>query len=224
MNFNFYITMDQEKYSLMWKYFPDHVRSILQNMMESDDLTDVTIMCADQIQFKTHKVILSACSEVFKDIIKSSNSMPSSVIYLRGIHSTEMKSLLEFMYLGQATLDQDRMTDFLNIAKDLKVKGMENSMETAENDKNKVDDYGFKQEYQKPVQTSTENCEATIDADDLDGTDCPECEKVFKQRASMHQHYRSIHQGIRYPCDICGLQVTTKYKLIAHNKSKHSEQ
>ena len=92
MNFNFYITsMDQEKYSLMWKYFPDHLRSILQNMMESDDLTDVTLMCEDQIQFKAHKVILSACSEVFKDIIKS---MLDSVIYLRGIQSTEMNSFI----------------------------------------------------------------------------------------------------------------------------------
>ena len=201
---------------MTWDQFPNHVRLILHDMMESDDLTDVTLMCADQVKFKAHKVILSACSEVFKDIIKSSKSIPipGSFIYLRGIQSTEMKSLLEFMYLGQATLEQDRMSDFLNIAKDLKIKGIRNCM----------DDFGFKHEYQNSVhKISTENSEATIDATDLDGTECPECDKVFTQKAMMRQHFRSVHQGIRFPCDICGLQVTTKYKLIAHHKSKHSD-
>ena len=90
-------------------------------MMKSDELTDVTLVCDDQKQFKAHRIILSACSTVFKNII---NTLPqnSSIIYLRGIQSHEMESILEFMYLGVATFYQERMNEFLNVSKNLKIK------------------------------------------------------------------------------------------------------
>ena len=113
--------MNQEKYNLNWHTYSDHLREMLHNMMKSDKLTDVTLVCDDQKQFKAHKIVLSACSTVFKNIIESLPSS-SSVIYLRGIHHYEMESILEFMYLGVATFYQERMNEFLNVAKILEIK------------------------------------------------------------------------------------------------------
>ena len=113
--------MNQEKYYLNWHTYSDHLREMLHNMMKSDELTDVTLVCDDQKQFKAHKMVLSACSTVFKNIIDSLPSS-SSVIYLRGIHCYEMESILEFMYLGVATFYQERMNEFLNVAKILEIK------------------------------------------------------------------------------------------------------
>ena len=81
--------MDQEKYNLNWHTYSDHLREMLHGMMQSDQLTDVTLVCEDKKQFKAHKIILSACSSVFKSII---NDLPltSSVIYLRGIQHQEI--------------------------------------------------------------------------------------------------------------------------------------
>ena len=96
--------------------------------MKSDDLTDVTLVCDDQKQFKAHKIVLSACSTVFKNII---DTLPqnSSIIYLRRIQHHEMESILEFMYLGVATFYQERMNEFLNVAKNLQIKEISKDVE-----------------------------------------------------------------------------------------------
>ena len=71
---------------------------------------------------------LCACSTVFKNII---DSLPlnCSVIYLRGIQHQEMESILEFMYLGVATFYQERMNEFLNVAKNLEIKEISKDVE-----------------------------------------------------------------------------------------------
>ena len=93
--------MTEEKNNHNWTTYSDHLREMLHEMMKSNQLTDVTLVCDDKKQFKAHKIVLSACSSVFKSII---NDLPqnSSVIYLRGIQHQEMESILEFMYLGVA--------------------------------------------------------------------------------------------------------------------------
>ena len=109
------------KYNLNWDAYSDHLREKLNEMLKTNELTDVTLVCDDKKQFKAHRIILSACSEVFKSII---HPLPlnSSVIYLKGIQHQEMQSILEFLYLGEATLDEERMTEFLNVAKNLEIK------------------------------------------------------------------------------------------------------
>ena len=81
--------MNQEKFNLNWVNYSDHLREMLHEMMKSEKLTDVTLVCDDKKQFKAHKIVLSACSSVFKSII---NNLPqsSSVIYLRGIQHQEI--------------------------------------------------------------------------------------------------------------------------------------
>ena len=77
--------MYQEKYNLTWDSYSDHLRKMLLEMMKSNYLTDVTLICDDKKQFKAHKIVLSACSSALKIII---DDLPeyNSVIYLRGIH------------------------------------------------------------------------------------------------------------------------------------------
>ena len=40
-----------------------------------------------------------------------------------------MKSILQFLYLGQATFYQDRMNEFLNVAKSLEIKEISEDVE-----------------------------------------------------------------------------------------------
>ena len=115
--------MNDRMCNFVWNTFSDHLREMLHQMKKSNEFTDVTLVCADMRQFQAHNVVLSACSSVFESII---NDLPqnSSVIYLRGIKHQEMESILDFMYLGVATFHQERMNEFLNVAKNLKIKGI----------------------------------------------------------------------------------------------------
>ena len=39
------IKMTQEKYNLNWHTYSDHLREMLHEMMKSNELTDVTLIC-----------------------------------------------------------------------------------------------------------------------------------------------------------------------------------
>ena len=85
--------------------------------------TDVTLICDDKKKISSHKIILSVFSPVFKDIFETDQNQ-KSIIYLKGINSTEMESIVHFMYLGETTFYDDKMKDLLAVARNLQIKQM----------------------------------------------------------------------------------------------------
>ena len=55
-----------EKYTLNWHTFSDHLKFMFKDLYQEGTYTDVTLVSDDQTQFKAHKIVLSACSPVFK--------------------------------------------------------------------------------------------------------------------------------------------------------------
>merc|ERR1712150_357507 len=117
-----------EKYTLNWHTFSDHVQLMFKDLYEEEKHSDVTLVCDDQTQFKAHKIVLRACSSVFKKIIDS-NPSQHPLIYLRGIQSYEMESILQFMYLGEGKFYYERMGEFIKVANDLEVKEISKGVE-----------------------------------------------------------------------------------------------
>ena len=79
--------MHQEKYTLTWNAYSDHLRNMMREML-NDDFTDVTLVSEDKKYIRAHKNILSACSPIFKDIVKlelneKSNGTISSQSYVQ---------------------------------------------------------------------------------------------------------------------------------------------
>ena len=101
----------------------------MQEMMTSENFTDVTLVTDDKKAIKAHRSVLSACSPVFTNIfqLESQNSHP--VLYLRGIQYSEMESILQFMYLGEAKFYKERMDEFILVAKNLEVKELSKGIE-----------------------------------------------------------------------------------------------
>ena len=199
--------MDQEEYNLNWHTFSDHLREMLHDMRNSNDLTDVTLVCDDKRQFQAHKVVLSACSKVFKSIIYN---LPqnSSVIYLRGIKHQEIESILEFMYLGVATFYQERMNEFLNVAKNLEIKEISKDVEfghgnelTEETDISDNDS----DQVSEPQQTDTNLIENEISATNTDIIsksqlqkntegmfECNQCDSKYTLKRNLRTHIQSF--------------------------------
>ena len=94
--------MDQEKYTLIWHTYPEHLSGMMKDMLTTQDFADVTLVCDDKKSIMAHKNILSACSPVFKDILQLPTQSNHPVIYLMGIQFSEIESILQFMYLGEA--------------------------------------------------------------------------------------------------------------------------
>ena len=85
-----------DNFNLNWPTFDGHLKLMLQHMINSNYLTDVTLFSDDRKQIKAHKVILSACSPVLKEIIDCM-SEKEPVIYLKGIQHQELQSILELL-------------------------------------------------------------------------------------------------------------------------------
>ena len=52
---------------------------------------------------------------------------------------------------------------------------------------------------------------------------CYKCDKPFTSLGVLQRHIKIVHEGIRYPCKLCGLQSTTQTDLRRHIKAKHIE-
>ena len=119
----------QEKYTFHWHSYSDHLKEALNEMMLSSEFADVTLVTDDKQQIRAHRNILSAASPVFKSIFQIDSKNANPVIYLRGIQHSEMESIMQFIYLGEARFYEERMSEFLTVSKNLDIKELSTSIE-----------------------------------------------------------------------------------------------
>ena len=234
-----------DKYNLNWRTFSEHLQLMFKDLHQEGRYTDVTLISDDQTQFKAHKIVLSACSPVFKKIIDN-NPTQHPLIYLRGIHSYEMDSILQFMYLGEARSYQERMEEFVKVAKGLEVKEISDIVEKWNDGEEITEKFILKDEFEVKEVSNTvindrekETVEEDVQGNETNATlknnsegqkkkpktlkslQCPECGVVYKYRADMLKHHRSKHEGVKFNCNQCDYQTTYQSNLHKHIKSLH---
>jgi len=114
--------MGSEKFCLRWNDFEANISSAFRELRDDKDFFDVTLACDDE-QIQTHKVILSACSPFFRNILRR-NPHQHPLLYLKGVKYTDLQSVLNFMYHGEVNIAQEELNSFLAVAEDLRVKGL----------------------------------------------------------------------------------------------------
>ena len=216
--------MNQEKFNLTWNSYTDHLREMLHDMMSSNELTDVTLVSEDKKKFKAHKVVLSATSSVFKSII-SDTFLTSPIIYLRGIQSFEIESMLQFIYLGEATFYQERMNEFINVARSLEIKEISKKIDVPENEQH--DNFEnkeikqVKEEISEHIRKDIPHKQRQLKHNDERKYSCDQCSYKSAYPSKFQRHIKSVHEGVKYPCDQCNFKFTRPYNLQQHIKSAH---
>ena len=119
-----------EKFCLRWNDFESNISIAFRELREEKDFFDVTLACDDN-QIQAHKVILSACSPFFRNVLRR-NPHQHPLLYLKGVKYSELMSVLNFMYMGEVNVAQEELNSFLAVAEDLRVKGLtQNNSETS---------------------------------------------------------------------------------------------
>jgi len=111
-----------EKFCLRWNDFETNISVAFRELREEKDFFDVTLACDDS-QVQAHKVILSACSPFFRNVLRR-NPHQHPLLYLKGVKYKELLSVLNFMYMGEVNVAQEELNSFLSVAEDLRVKGL----------------------------------------------------------------------------------------------------
>ena len=57
--------------TVIFTSFLHHKQDLLKNLFGTESFSDVTLVSDDEKIFKAHKIVFSACSTVFKNIIDS---------------------------------------------------------------------------------------------------------------------------------------------------------
>ena len=218
-----------EKFNVAWQSFMSHGKDMLRQIMETQKYSDVTLVTDDQQQFNTHKFILSACSSVFKDIFDKTPA--NSTIYLRGIQHKELEAILQFVYLGKATIYQERLKIFLNVTKDLNIKEIgdvvsddaEESMHEDVHEENQhnsddIQENGF-EDLEKEEKVDFPFDRKTITG--IASFHCDVCDKNFSTKSNLTKHNRAQHLKISFPCQQCDYSATQAFNLKIHVQSQH---
>ena len=113
--------MYQETICLSSKSVQSILQITIKELFTENIFADVTLVSDDQIQIPAHKFVLSAGSPTLKNLLLN-NPHPHPLIYMRGVKQQELQSILQFIYLGEARIYQDRIKEFLDVAVDLEIK------------------------------------------------------------------------------------------------------
>merc|ERR1712024_216174 len=102
-----------------------NISTSFRELRDDSEFFDVTLCCdngTDLVQ--AHKVILAACSPLFRKILAHQKNQQNPLLYLKGIRLKELQAVLNFMYHGEVNVAQDSLNNFLAVAEELAVKGL----------------------------------------------------------------------------------------------------
>lgn len=134
--------VDTQHFCLRWNNYQSSITSAFENLRDDEDFVDVTLAC-DGRSLKAHRVVLSACSPYFRELLKVSvvsffplrfpndsftnaQSTPCKhpVIVLQDVAFTDLHALVEFIYHGEVNVHQRSLSSFLKTAEILRVSGL----------------------------------------------------------------------------------------------------
>ena len=121
----------RDKLYLRWNDYESCILNSFENLRRENDFLDVTLVSDDEIIMKAHKVVLSACSPFFRNILRYSAVNQPLMLFIDGVKSHDLRLVLDYVYQGEVKLYQENLGSFLKATEKLKISGLsERAMET----------------------------------------------------------------------------------------------
>ena len=117
---------NSERLCLKWNDFQENLNSAFGVLRNDQDFADVTLVCEDGTQIETHKTVLASSSPFFMEILKK-NKHPHPMIYMKGLKAEALVAMVDFLYYGEANVNQESLEIFLGLAEELRLRGLTGS-------------------------------------------------------------------------------------------------
>ena len=97
---------------MKWESFQSHLQSTNYDLYHTKQFADVTLVSDDFATFQAHKTVLSGSSKMIKYLLTISPNDQHPFLYLKDVMRQELEGFLQFIYLGEANISEDRIDQF----------------------------------------------------------------------------------------------------------------
>ncbi|KAI4489072.1 hypothetical protein M0804_004570 [Polistes exclamans] len=119
---------------LKWSGHAGYVTERFSELLASQALVDITLMCEDQ-KLRVHKLVLASNSTYFEKILQEDLGQ-EPIILLRDLSFKVLKAMVEFMYCGGTTISHENLPSLLTASRIFKVKELTCIIDTVMKTKN----------------------------------------------------------------------------------------
>ena len=202
---------------MQWAFFQSSHTTSFQDIRDDGELLDVTLVCDDGRQLEAHKVVLSANSSVFRQML-TRNIHPHPLIFLTEQNSKKVGQILDFLYKGEVGMPDNEVTEFLELSRKLQIKSLDEvaSSEKSGQHLTEQDDAG--NEFDGDFSTSSnitehdpvENTEVYINQKQIS--------EETKEKDAQHPAMETDHVGgLKYTCSLCKESFKSYHVMKIHS-------
>ena len=215
-----------DKFCLKWNDFKSNASKTFGLLRDEDFLQDVTLVGDDNSQIEAHKVVLSACSEYFKDIFKN-NKHSHPLLCLEGVTSAEVKNILDYIYNGEVNIYQEELNRFFELGQRFKLRGplsKERIFDVAQRELEGLPSIESKEEIQSKEVLVNNPANMPVKEEKIDIKQ----KNKRKTREKMETEINPPPDGVR-ACPFCSVCVndvfgkSLKLRLEKHVRNRHPD-
>ncbi|XP_064113328.1 uncharacterized protein LOC135219989 isoform X2 [Macrobrachium nipponense] len=116
------LMMGSDQYCLKWNNHWTNLIRVFNSLLQSETFVDVTLACEGR-HLKAHRLVLSACSPYFKELLVA-HPDKHPIVILKDVRYSELRTLIEFIYNGEVSVEQHDLAALLCTARELQIKGL----------------------------------------------------------------------------------------------------
>ena len=236
-----------DKFCLKWNDFEPNVTRSFKKLRHEENFSDVTLVGDDFKPMSAHKVVLSSCSEYFKNVLHNSQKQSQPVLCLEGLRNADLTNILDYIYNGELNIYQEELDRFLMIAQRLKLEGLIGEEEQInktedfqENDFLPLNNMKTLSNLRNSVEESLENKNSIVQTEDYHNLDeklnqmfsrdqsgmfsWHHCPKKSNKTTNIRVHVETHVEGLQFDCNFCSKPQRSRNSLRNHISKYHKTQ
>ena len=222
-------------YFLKWNEFEGNSSSTFKDLRNDKDFTDMTLVCDNYQEIEAHRVILSTSSTFFDKLLRK-NKHHHPLIYMRGVNTRDLVSILDFMYHGEVSILQEDLEEFMRVATELKIKGLEGNEAIIKTNEWQEKTFCDNANPQTQAENIIRQSETHIKVEQTDVTNVLLSEETLQNHLpndgkSIANNLENLDmiidsmiqkaEGTGFTCKVCGIPRKTTQSMKVHVEGKH---